>query len=145
MEAICMAQIESREMMRAISRPGGHESAQFCRRQSALAQLPQGELVQIVRAHGLPRKTDKRWSPSRRSRPTCGPFALADFQSTTRACVGLRVAAAVLDEHDRPLASISLSGPTVRILESRLDALGARVIEAARATTAEVGGRYAAQ
>lgn len=147
-EAICMAQIESREMMRAISRPGGrvslHNSAAG---KAMLAQLPQGELVQIVRAHGLPRKTDKTLVTVKALQADLRTIRARGFSiDDEEHAVGLRcVAAAVLDEHDRPLASISLSGPTVRILESRLDALGARVIEAARATTAEVGGRYAAQ
>jgi IclR family acetate operon transcriptional repressor len=144
-EAICMAQVESRQMMRAISRPGGrvmmHHSGAG---KAMLAHLPKEEMTRIIRLHGLPRATERTLTTVGSLRADLQAirsrgFAIDDEEHA----VGLRcVAAAVFDELGRPLAGISLSGPTARILDERLDALGARVMEAARATTAEVGGRH---
>lgn len=145
-EAICMAQIESRQMMRAISRPGGrvnvHNSAAG---KAMLAHLPEEDLVRIVRQHGLPRLTDRTLVTLEALRADLQEIRSRGFAiDDEEYAVGLRcVAATVLDEHGTPLASVSLSGPTARILDARLDALGARVVEAARATTVEVGGRAA--
>ena len=147
-EAICMAQVESREMMRAASRPGGranlHSSAAG---KAMLAHLPDAEMVRIVRSHGLPRMTQRTLVTIKALRANLQAirargFAIDDEEHT----IGLRcVAAAILDEHGAPLASISLSGPTARILDARVGALGTRVSEAARSTTIAVGGRTAQQ
>ena len=51
------------------------------------------------------------------------------------------VAAPIFEESGRALAAISLSGPTARITDDRVPILGARVAEAARQITADLGGR----
>jgi IclR family acetate operon transcriptional repressor len=110
-----------------------------------LALLPESELTQIVRSRGLPRMTARTLATVKALRAALQTirgrgFAIDDEEHT----VGLRcVAAAILDEHGAPLASISLSGPIARISDARLDALGARVVEAAHTTTIAAGGRAA--
>jgi len=143
-DAVCMAQIESRQMMRAASRPGGrvslHNSAAG---KAMLAHTPQSDLSRILRVGGLPRLTGKTLISVEALRANLNAvrsrgYAIDDEEYA----VGLRcVAAAVLDEYGAPLASLSVSGPTARMSDVRLDALGARVTEAALATTIEIGGR----
>src|SRR5258708_4166213 len=59
-EAVCMAQVQSPQMIRAISRPGGglamHRSAAG---KAMLAHLPTDEVGGIVAKHGLPPSTGK--------------------------------------------------------------------------------------
>ena len=56
--AICMAQVQSPQMIRAISRPGGalgmHRSAAG---KAMLAHMPKDQVADIVMKHGLPRST----------------------------------------------------------------------------------------
>src|SRR3546814_13154243 len=55
--------------------------------------------------------------------------------------VGMRcVAATIHNEHGEVLAGVSVSGPSVRVTETRLGELGARVVQAANAITRPVGG-----
>ena len=59
-EAVCMAQVESRQMMRAIARPGGRVKLHCSGAGKAmLAHLPADEVAKILQAHGLPRTTEK--------------------------------------------------------------------------------------
>ena len=56
--------------------------------------------------------------------------------------LGMRcIAAAVYDEYGEPLAGVSVSGPSVRLPDSRLAALGPAVAEAAAEITESIGGR----
>ena len=55
--------------------------------------------------------------------------------------MGLRcVASAVFGHHSEPLAAISISGPTARITDERIDKLGKIVCSVAREATAALGG-----
>ena len=145
-EAICMAQVESRQMMRAISRPGGRVRMHVSGAGKAmLAHLPEAEVERIVASHGLPRSTDhtlvsvKKLMADLRKTRVRG-FAVDDEEYA----IGLRcVAAPILDERGAPLAALSLSGPTARVTDARLDALGTLVVNAALATIVELGGRAA--
>lgn len=56
--------------------------------------------------------------------------------------LGMRcVAAAVFDENGEPVGGVSVSGPTVRMDDARVAALGPRVAAAARQLTQAMGGR----
>jgi len=56
--------------------------------------------------------------------------------------LGMRcVAAAILDEWDEPVGALSISAPTVRMPEARIDSLGAVVRQAARRLTMMYSGR----
>ena len=55
--------------------------------------------------------------------------------------LGMRcVAAAVFNEFGEPVGGVSVSGPTVRMTEAKVAALGPRVQDAARALTLAMGG-----
>jgi IclR family acetate operon transcriptional repressor len=59
--------------------------------------------------------------------------------------LGLRcVAAAIFDEHARPAAAVSLSGPSVRITPEVLPGLGEAVRRTAAQITSRLGGRFPA-
>jgi IclR family acetate operon transcriptional repressor len=145
-EAVCMAQVECRQMMRAIARPGGRV-AMHCSGvgKALLAWLPEREIGRILERHGLPRITEKTLVTPKALRADLERaqergFAIDDEEHA----VGLRcVAAPVLDEHGAPLAGVSVSGPTARIPDHRLALLGAMVADAAREISAELGGRSA--
>lgn len=147
-EAVCMGQVECRQLMRAIARPGGrvkmHVSAAG---KAILAWLPEREVGRVLERHGLPKATERTLVTPKALKADLElvrqrGFAVDDEEHA----VGLRcVAAPILDEHGLPLAGLSVSGPTARIADHRVALLGAMVAEAARAVTAEVGGMSAAQ
>lgn len=142
-EAVCMAQVESRQMMRAIARPGGRVRMHCSGAGKAiLAWLPEREVGKALERQGLPRFTERTLTTPRSLRSALTEarargYAVDDEEHA----VGLRcVAAPILDEHGVPLAGISVSGPTARIPDHRLALLGALVAETAKAATAEMGG-----
>ncbi len=143
-EAICIGQIECRQLMRAIARPGGRVNMHCSGAGKAiLAWLPDTRLAQILEQHGLPKITGHTLDTPSRLRQNLElvrirGYALDDEENA----VGLRcVAAPVFDEYGTPLAGISLSGPTARIDDTRLPALGAMVSRIADEVTADLGGR----
>lgn len=147
-EAVCMAQVECRQLMRAIARPGGRVKMHVSGAGKAiLAWLPERELARVLERHGLPRVTERTFVTPKALRADlegvrARGFAVDDEEHA----LGLRcVAAPILDEHGAPLAGLSVSGPTARIPDHRLALLGAMVAQAASAVTAEVGGISALQ
>lgn len=146
-EAICMSQVECRQMMRAIARPGGRVKMHCSGAGKAiLAFLPDGEVTRILQRHGLPRITERTLDTPRKlradlARVRARGYAVDDEEHA----VGLRcVAAPVFDQHGAPAAGISLSGPSARIAPERLEALGALAATIARELTHETGGIPAA-
>jgi IclR family acetate operon transcriptional repressor len=143
-EAVCMGQVECRQVMRAIARPGGRVKMHCSGSGKAiLSHLPDAEVTRILQAHGLPKLAPKTIDTPRKLRDDLAEarrrgFAVDDEEHA----VGLRcVAAAILDEDGRPLAALSLSGPVARIGDGVLLAAGTLVSRAAAAVTAEIGGR----
>jgi len=141
-EAICMGQVESRQMMRAIARPGGRVKLHCSGAGKAmLAHMRDDELSRILQAHGLPRVTDKTLDTPRRLRADLAAvrerrFAIDDEEHE----IGLRcIAAAIVDEHGRPVAAVSLSGPTARLTDDEVAKLGPMVARAAAAISAAYG------
>lgn len=142
-EAVCMAQVECRQVMRAIARPGGRVKLHCSGAGKAmLANLAATEVARILQQHGLPRATERTLDTPRKLRDDLAlvrerGFALDDEENA----VGLRcVAAAVLDEEGRPLAALSVSGPSARIDTTAMAVLGGLVRQAARAVTEQIGG-----
>jgi IclR family transcriptional regulator, acetate operon repressor len=147
-EAICMAQVECRQMMRAIARPGGRVKMHCSGAGKAmLGWLPDVELARVIREHGLKRFTDRTLDTPTRLRRDLKDvrergYAIDDEEHA----VGLRcVAAPVFDEHGRPVAALSLSGPGARIDETRLANLGRLTARIAGEFSAELGGHSAAR
>lgn len=143
-EAIYVAQVESRQMMRAIARPGGralmHASGVG---KALLAAMPETDCERIVAGHGLPRETERTLSTPNGLRAELDAirkrgYAIDDEENA----VGLRCVAAVIhDEHAQPIAALSLSGPKARIGDGMIETLGRAVQDAAERITAALGGR----
>lgn len=143
-EAVYMGQVECRQMMRTIARPGGrvklHSSGIG---KAILASLPAGDVARVLQRHGLPRATERTLDTPQKVKADLEQarqrgWAIDDEEHS----VGVRcVAAAVLDEGGSPLAGLSLSGPSARITDDKIAVLGRLVMRAAAEITAEVGGR----
>lgn len=142
--AVFLAQSESSQMMRMITRLGSraplHASGVG---KALLAWLPDREVERILQSRGLNRVTENTLDTPSRLRE-----GLAEIRRQGYACdreehaIGLHcVAASIHDEHANPLAAISVSGPVARIPESRLAELGGLVSRAAREITLQIGGR----
>ncbi len=142
-EAVCMAQVECRQMMRAIARPGGRV-LMHCSGvgKAILAALEPEEVHAVLRRHGLPRLTERTIDTPRRLEAALAEirdrgWALDDEEHA----IGLRcVAAAIRDENARPVGAVSVSGPSVRIPDTRLVELAAAVRHTARELTLAIGG-----
>ena len=142
-EAIFLAQVECRQMMRAITKPGRqvpiHGSAVG---KALLAGMPNARVAKILQNRGLPTVTSRTIRTPIKLRRAFEEiravgYALDDEENS----VGLRcVAAAVRDEYGDPLAAISVSGPTARITRERMPVLGAMVAAVADEITVELGG-----
>jgi IclR family transcriptional regulator, acetate operon repressor len=142
-EAVFLAHVESEEMMRATTRPGSrvplHCSAVG---KAMLASMTDRQVARILHKHGLPRLT---------ATTIVSPAELRSVLAETRGrgyafdneehALGVRcVAAPIFDESGEAVAAISVVGPTTRITDDRIPNLGARVGEAARLITVELGG-----
>lgn len=144
-EAIYVAQIECRKTMRAIALPGGRAAMHASGVGKAmLAAMSDDEVDRIVKLHGLTTATPRTiatpvWLRAELKAIRTRGFAIDDEENA----VGLRcVAAAIFDEHGRPAAALSLSGPTARITDDLLAPFGANVREVAEKITAEFGGLH---
>jgi IclR family acetate operon transcriptional repressor len=142
-EAVFLAQVECRQMMRALAPPGVRIPVHCSGAGKALlATLPETEVAQILRKHGLPRLTPKTLTTLVRLREDLDRsrqrgYAIDDQEHST----GLRcVAAVVRDEHREPVGAVSVSGPAVRIPDERITILGALVRQTADAVTLAYSG-----
>jgi IclR family acetate operon transcriptional repressor len=143
-EVVFLNQVESREVMRAITRPGGR-APMHCSGlgKALLAAMPDSAVAEVLRTRGLARLTSRSIG-----RPAQLKAALETVRRTGYAvddeehAVGLRcVAAAVYDEHGTALGAISCSGPAARIPDRRVLDLGRLVRSTADEITAAIGGR----
>lgn len=142
-EAVYLAQVESRQIMRTFTKPGArvplHASGVG---KALLAALPESEARTLIGRTGLSRLTARTMESvdaliaDLRSSRVRG-FAIDDEEHA----VGLRcVASTIFDDQGRPIAAISVSGPAARIDDARLRELGAMVCQSCHSITAEVGG-----
>jgi IclR family acetate operon transcriptional repressor len=141
---ICMAQIQSQQTVRAISRPGGgvemHRSAAG---KAIMAHMSDAEVGVIVERNGLPRYTEHTIVTHdalvlELARIRERGFAVDNEEFS----LGLRcIAAPIFDEAGAVHAAVSLAGPAGRIAENRVDALGELVALCSKSVTSEIGGR----
>jgi IclR family acetate operon transcriptional repressor len=142
--AVYMGQVESRQTMRAICRPGGrvflHSSALG---KSMLALMPPDEVTRILAAKGMTRLTQRTIDT-----PALITAQLAEVRAVGYAIddeeysPGLRcVAAAVADEMGRPLGAVSISGPGIRVTRERVRELGPLVRSIADELSLKLGGK----
>lgn len=143
-EVIFLMQIESRELMRAIRRPGAR-SPMHCTAmgKALLSAMPEHEVADVLHRHGMARMT-----PHSIVRPAQLRKALDEVRGLGYAldneenAIGLRcIAAVIYDEYGGPLASVSVSGPTARVPERRVPELGSYVARCAQDITTAIGGR----
>ena len=142
-DVVFLTQVESRELMRAITRPGGRSPLPCTAMgQALLSAMNEQEIAEILKRHGLPRRT-----PNSIARPTLLHQVLTTAREQGYAvddeenAVGLRcVAAVIFDEFRRPYAAISIAGPTVRVTPRRIPELGQQAINAAHDITQATGG-----
>ena len=140
--AVYLAQVECRQMMRAFARPGTRVPLHCSGVGKAiLSGVSDKALTRILQQQGMPRLTVKTITT---------PAALRADLARTRAAgytlddeehaVGLRcLAAPIFDETGDVVAAVSASGPMARVTDERLEPLGALVLAAARAISAEMG------
>jgi IclR family acetate operon transcriptional repressor len=142
-EAVFLAQVECRQMMRALAPPGVRVPLHCSGVGKALlAALPEAEVGRILPQHGLARLTPRTLTTVARLRADLervrkSRYAIDDQEHS----IGLRcVAAVVFNEHGEQVGSVSLSGPAVRIPDERVAILGDLVRKTAEAITSAFGG-----
>ncbi|MEM7042513.1 MAG: IclR family transcriptional regulator C-terminal domain-containing protein [Pseudomonadota bacterium] len=142
-EAIYMSQVECRQLMRAITRPGGRV-LMHCSGigKAILATKSDSEVRKILQKHGLPKVTEKTLHKPADLKADLKTIIERGYSiDDEENAIGLRCVAAVIrDEHGEALAGISLSGPMARITDDRLPILGQMVQATADDITAELGG-----
>jgi IclR family acetate operon transcriptional repressor len=141
-EAVYLAQVECRQMMRAFARPGSrvplHCSAVG---KAILSAASDKTLSKILHQRGMPRITVKTiTSPSALRADLAQVRATGYSVDDEEHAVGLRcIAAPIFDETGDCVAAVSASGPMARIGDERITQLGALVLETSRAISAEMG------
>jgi IclR family acetate operon transcriptional repressor len=142
-EVVFVAQVESNDPIRAFFRAGERRAAHASGVGKALlAELPEAALDRLIRDKGLQRFTDKTITDSACLRVELAAtrlrgYALDDEERSR----GMRcIAAAIFDENGEAVAGISISGPSGRLDQERIAALGPEVAAAATRITRAIGG-----
>ncbi len=143
-QVVVLTQVESREIMRAITRVGGRAPMVASGLGKAiLATYSNDEVAAIIQRHGMPRLTPRSVVRAGELRGALDivraeGYAVDDEEFLT----GLRcVAAAVYNDQGEAMAAISVSGLASRVPASRLPELGRLVNQTARELTLALGGR----
>lgn len=142
-EAIYLAQVECRQMMRALARPGARVPL-YCSSvgKALLSAMPDSDLGKALPRQGMRRLTEKTIISKAALRDELAltrqrGFAIDDEEHS----FGLRcVAGLIFDESSDALAAISISGPTARISVEHMAQLGDLVRRKADEITARLGG-----
>lgn len=147
-EVFYLEKIESQQSVRTACTVGSRAPA-YCTAvgKAMLAELPEGEVGEIVRRWGL-----KRYTPN----TVTTVSALKSELRATRARgyaidneekePGLRcVSAAVRGDSGKMLAALSVSGPAFRVTKERVPELGRAVMQAAAELSYELGYRPTAE
>lgn len=141
-EAVYLAQVECRQMMRAFARPGSraplHASAVG---KAILSAMSDRAFSRILHQRGMPRLTPKTITTPAALRAEIEQARAAGYAvDDEEHAVGLRcIAAPIFDETGEAVAAISASGPMARIVEDRITPLGTLVLETARRISSEMG------
>lgn len=143
-EIVYLAQVETQKMMRAIAGTGGR-APMHCSGigKALLAHMndeDRGRTLSSIQFHRETANTITSVEAFNTQIPdiTDKHYAVDDEENA----IGLRcVAGVIFNEFAEPMAGLSISGPTARLTDARLPALGAMVSEIADAITTEVGGR----
>ena len=138
-------QVETHEAIRAFFRPGTRTAYHASGIGKAiLAFLPPERQMAMLRRLDLSRFTPATLTDTSallanlRTARAAG-YAIDDEERHA----GMRcIAAPVFDENSEPIGGVSVSGPTVRITDTRLDEIAPRVLCAGRDITAAMGGHW---
>lgn len=142
-EAVTIAQVESREIMRAIAPPGGCVPILNSGMGKAIvATWPEPAIDRLIERQGLRPMTSKSLN-SRQSviseiaRIREQGYAIDDEEYV----IGMRcVAAVVWGPTSDPIAAISVSGLSVRVTPDTIGGIATKVKDAAQQLTAKIGG-----
>lgn len=141
-DAVYLAQIECRAMMRALARPGGRAPLHCSGVGKALlAALAEEERAPLYRRVDFTRYTEHTLTDADALEAALRPVTARGFAiDDEEFALGLRcVAAAIRDEYGEPVAAISCSGPTARVTAERVASLGQLVAAAATEIGAALG------
>jgi IclR family acetate operon transcriptional repressor len=143
-EAVYLAQVECRQMMRVFARPGARVPMHCSGVGKAILSATSDKAIaRILHRRGMPRLTRKTITT-----PSALKTELARIREQGYAvddeehAIGLRcIAAPIFDETGDVLGAVSASGPMARIGEERIAPLGRMVVDAAQAISAEMGAQ----
>lgn len=143
-EVVVLAQVESREIMRAITRVGGRVPVVMSGMGKAiLSTYGETDIPVLIPAHRTA-SSNKARAPLRQElqRIRRQGYAIDDEDFFT----GIRcVAAPVYGPHGEAICSISVSGLTSRLPDDRLERLGELLRDTAQEMTIALGGRLPGQ
>lgn len=140
---VFVSQIECSEVMRMVVQVGSRGPIHAAGvGKSLLSRLPNSDIKQMVKRAGMARLTDKTITTYDDLLIELGKirdrgYAIDDEEQSR----GLRcVASNIYDEFGEAIAAVSISGPSVRIREDRLEEIAATVMAAADDITRAIGG-----
>ncbi|MBR9765416.1 MAG: IclR family transcriptional regulator [Rhodobacteraceae bacterium] len=140
---VTVSQVESRQIVRAISPPGGHTPV-FCSGmgKSLLATWPDAEITALAERTGLRPMTPRSLTTLQAVLTDIAQIRRRGYAVDDEEHIqGLRcVAAVVWSPTGEPACAISISGLAARLTPERLEAAGAQVRDAARSLTEHLGG-----
>jgi IclR family transcriptional regulator, acetate operon repressor len=140
---IVLTRIESREIMRSLTKVGGRVAMVASGvGKAVLATYRDEDVNAIIRRQGMPRLTEKSIvRPGELFRELEAIRRQGYAVDDEEARMGLRcVAAVVYNDCSEPLAAISVSGMTSRMTDDRLPIIGRTVREVAAELTVALGG-----
>lgn len=143
-EVICMAQVESRHTMRAITQVGGRVKMHWSGAGKALlAAMPDERVARILAEHGQPRATPQTLTTPEALMANLATIRTRRFAHDAEEFTdGLRcLGVALFNELGRPVAALSISGPTARVTPARLPALEELLGQVADEIMRDFGGR----
>jgi len=142
-QAICIAQVQSRQVIRAISRPGGGLPLEISAAGKAvLAGMARSDVDDLLAKHGPPEAKRGTITKLRKLHAELGRIRARGYSfDDEEVAAGLRcIATSIRDEFGAPLAAVSIAGPITRLTDDRLPLLADWVVAAGDAVTREFGG-----
>ncbi|MBC8268021.1 MAG: IclR family transcriptional regulator [Rhodospirillaceae bacterium] len=140
---VYLAQVECREIVRAFVRPGSrapiHSSAVGKAILAAMPDVDRNRITQpqIPNSNDITQFFTENFMNELEDVRQRG-YAIDDEEQS----VGVRcVASVIYDENGGPLAAVSISGPTARITNDRIPAIGELVRKTCKDITSNLGGR----
>jgi IclR family acetate operon transcriptional repressor len=140
---VVLTRVESREIMRSVTRVGGRVPMVASGLGKALlSTYSEEDVFAVIQREGMPRLTSKSIVRAGELSKSLHDIRQQGYSvDDEEALIGLRcVSAVVYDDCSEPLAAISVSGKTSRVPNDRLPILGNLVREVAAELTRALGG-----